>query len=344
MKKLNLGIIGCGFWSRYQTAAWKEFEAVRVVAACDRDRTKVEEFATALQIPTTYDDAAKMLAEENLDVVEVITDPDTHASLVKLAADHGVKVICQKPMAPAYHQAVEMNQYCLDRKVPFYIHENFRWQQPIRACHTKLQSGVIGRPFKANLKFCSSFPVFDNQPLLAELDEFIITDVGTHILDLARFLFGEVASLYCQTQRINQKIKGEDVANVFLTHHNDVQCYAEMSYASRWKDERFPETFILIEGTEGSLYLGPDAILYTTTKRGTTTEKIEVRNFDWAHPEYAVAHASIYFCNENILSELLGHGTAETTADDNLKTLELVFDAYRSANENSLVKYSGSTK
>ena len=136
-----------------------------------------------------------------------------------------------------------------------------------------------------------------------------------------------------------QKLKGEDVANVFLRHQNNVHCYAEMSYASRWKDERFPETFILIEGTEGSLYLGPGATLHTTTHEGTISEKIPVSNFDWVHPEYAVAHASIYYCNKNILDDLLGVGDAETTASDNLKTLQLVFDAYGSAKENSLINY-----
>ena len=147
MRKLKLGVIGCGFWSRYQTAAWQEFDQVHVVAACDRDLNKAKDFSNVLQIPRTYADATNMLNSEELDVVEVITDPDTHAPLVKLAASHGVAVICQKPMAPQYQVAQEMHQFCLDKKVPFFIHENFRWQQPIRACYRKLQSGIIGKPF-----------------------------------------------------------------------------------------------------------------------------------------------------------------------------------------------------
>ena len=339
MSKVRLGVIGCGFWSRYQTAAWLALDDVDLVAVCDQNLARAEEFAQAMNIRASYADSARMLEHEDLDVVDVITDPDSHEMLVKMAADYGVAVICQKPMAPTLAAASHMHAYCLERGVPFFIHENFRWQQPIRACWEELRSGIIGRPFKANLKFCSSFPVFENQPLLAELEEFILTDVGTHILDLARFLFGDAKSLYCQTHSINPKIKGEDVANVFLTHENGVHCYAEMSYASRLKDERFPETFVLIEGTEGSIYLGPDANLHTTTAAGTKSKKIAVTAFEWAHPDYALAHASIYYCHQNILSDLLGDGSAETTASDNLKTLQLVFDAYQSAKNNSIIHY-----
>ena len=56
----------------------------------------------------------------------------------------------------------------------------------------------------------SGFPVFANQPFLKELEQFILTDLGSHTLDTARFLFGEAESLYCQTRRVHPDIKGED--------------------------------------------------------------------------------------------------------------------------------------
>lgn len=53
-----------------------------------------------------------------------------------------------------------------------FIHENFRWQAPIRAVKQAIDSGLIGKVFKARVSFCSAFPVFDNQPFLAELGTF----------------------------------------------------------------------------------------------------------------------------------------------------------------------------
>src|SRR5690606_39312970 len=73
----------------------------------------------------------------------------------------------------------------------FRSHENWRWQSPIRKVKELLDAGVIGNVFKARVTFCSAFPVFDNQPFLRELEEFILTDIGSHILDVCRFLFGD---------------------------------------------------------------------------------------------------------------------------------------------------------
>ena len=53
--------------------------------------------------------------------------------------------------------------------------------------------------------------------------------------------------------------------------------------------------------------------------------------YPWADPAYGVVHASIVPCNTHLLKALRGEGMAETTGEDNLKTLRLVFAAYESA-------------
>jgi predicted dehydrogenase len=76
---------------------------------------------------------------------------------------------------------------CRKRRVPFYIHENWRWQKQIRQLKTVLISGVVGRPFRAQIFQVSGYPVFANEPALRDLDEFVLADMGTHLLDVARF-------------------------------------------------------------------------------------------------------------------------------------------------------------
>ena len=106
----------------------------------------------------------------------------------------------------------------------------------------------MAEPFKARVSFCSAFPVFDNQPFLAELEHFILTDIGSHVLDICRFLFGEVRSVSALHKEVNKKIKGEDVANVLMEMENGLHCFAEMSYASILEKESFPQTLVLVEG------------------------------------------------------------------------------------------------
>lgn len=337
LKKIKIGIIGCGFWARYQIPAWLELDGVEIVALYNRTISRATALSSQYNIPSCYDDVEKMFLNEKLDVVDIITDVDTHAQFTEMGARHGVAVICQKPMAPNYAMAKKMMDTVTKSGVPFYIHENFRWQIPIRKVKAHIESGVIGKPFKANVKFCSAFPVFDNQPFLATLEQFILTDIGSHILDICRFLFGEAVSLYCQTASVNPAIKGEDVANVFMKMESGLHCYAEMSYASILEKESFPQTLILVEGESGSIELTYDFEIKVTTRSATSSLMAKPVLYNWLDPDYAVVHSSIVECNRNILQSLLGKGNAETTGADNFETVKLVWAAYASAKENKVI-------
>ncbi|HEV7348605.1 Gfo/Idh/MocA family oxidoreductase [Telluribacter sp.] len=332
MKKLRFAVLGTGFWANYQIPAWQELEGVELVAVYNRTRSKAETIAKRFGVPRVYDDVTELLQQEELDFVDIITDVDTHPVFVKLAAERGLDVICQKPMASSLNQAQAMVDGCRQAGVKLFIHENFRWQAPIRAVKKAIDSGVIGRPFKARVSFCSGFPVFENQPFLAELEQFILTDIGSHVLDVCRFLFGEAKSLYCLAKRVNPKIKGEDVANVLMEMESGLHCYAEMSYASILEKEAFPQTLVLVEGEKGSIWLTNDFELKVTTREGTTSEFIKPDLYSWVDMDYAVVHSSIVDCNRDILNGLRG-GTSETTGEDNFRTMQLVWGSYQSAAE-----------
>jgi predicted dehydrogenase len=263
--------------------------------------------------------------------VDIITDVNTHRTFVELAVAHRVPVICQKPMAPTLADARAMVAACQQAAVPLFIHENWRWQTPLRQLKQVLESGVIGRVFRARVTYSNSFPVFDNQPFLKELEQFILTDIGTHILDTVRMLFGEAQSLYCRTYRVHPDIKGEDVATVMLGMASGATVTCEMSYASRVEHDRFPETYVFVEGTQGSAELGPDYWIRVTTAAGTQANRRPPPYYAWADPRYALAQVAGVACNANLLRALRGEAPAETTGEDNLKTLELVFGAYASA-------------
>lgn len=327
---VRVAIFGCGFWARYQLAAWRELEGVKIVALYNRTRAKAEALAELFGVSAVYDDPEALIAHEQVDAIDIITDVDSHSYLVRLAAAHTIPVICQKPMAPSLAEAEDMVNVCAEAGVPLIIHENWRWQTPIRELKRQLDSGVIGAPFRARIQFSCSFPVFENQPFLRELDQFILTDIGSHILDTARFLFGDAQRLYCQTAQVNPGIRGEDVATVML-QQNNVTCVCEMSYASQLEHERFPETYLLIEGANGSLELGPDTWIRRTTGEGTLARRFPPPRYPWADPAYDLVHASIVPCNANILRDLGGGPLAETRAADNIKTVRLVFGAYDSA-------------
>ena len=202
--------------------------------------------------------------------------------MVALAASHRLPVICQKPLANDFETALEMVKICRESGVPLFVHENWRWQRPMRK-------------------------------VKRVLDKFILSDMGVHILNVVRFFFGEAEWLICRIQRINPTIRGEDVATVLLQMKSGMTVTCTLSCASRLERERFPEAFVMIEGEQGSLELAPDFWIRVTDEQGTRSRRYPPRIYSRPDPSYALIHSSIVDCHRNLVTGLLGKGEAETT-------------------------------
>ena len=342
MKSLRCAIFGAGFWTRYQLAAWREVGGVEFVAIYNRTKAKAEDVAREFSIPAVYDDAEKLLREVKPDFADNITEVGGHKPLSLLCAKHRVPCICQKPMAATLPDARAMVAAFARTKTPFFVHENWRWQTPMRQLKRVLDSGVIGTPFRGRLTMISGFAGWINQPALSELDQFILTDLGTHLLDAARCLFGEAHSLYCQTAKtLPDTLKGENVCTALLTMGQArTHVVIEMAYAKTpLERECFPQTLAFVEGPRGSVEVTHDYWVRVTTRKGTHCERHAPPHYEWADPQYDIAHASIVECHRDLLHGLRGGGAGETTGADNLKTLELVFGCYESAAKGRVINF-----
>jgi predicted dehydrogenase len=341
MANLRFAVFGSGFWARFQLAGWREVGGVECVALYNRTRTKAEALAREFDVPAVYSDPEELLHSERLDFVDIITDVDTHSKFVHLAAAHKLPVICQKPMAPSLDIAEQMVKVCRDAGVPFFINENWRWQTPIRQLERVLAAAEIGKPFRARIDMITGFPVFTNQPFLRDLKQFILADLGSHTLDVARFLFGEAESLDCQMQRIRPDIQGEDVATVMMKMGGQTTVLVQMAYAENYLErDYFPQTFIFVEADKGSVELGPEFCIRVTTRMGTHAQRYAPPRFAWADPAYDIVHSSIVPCQAHLLKALRGEEVAETSAEDNLKTVRLVFASYESARSGQVIHFN----
>lgn len=329
---LKGALIGCGFFARNHLHAWQQLPDVEIVALCDRDAERLTTTAAEFGIARTYNDAAELLRTEALDFVDIATTVGSHRALVEMASAARVPVVCQKPFAPTLADAQAMVSACRAAGVPLMVHENFRWQTPIQAVRRVLDNGRIGTPFWGRVSFRSAFDVFSGQPYLATDPRFIIQDLGIHIIDIARFLFGEVATLSARTTRVNPRIAGEDVATLLLHHAGGATSVVDCSYATALPQELFPQTLVEIDGVAGSLRLGAD---YTLTVHGrdgrTTQERCEPPLHAWAQRPWHNIQDSVLNIQAHWL-DCLHHGcTPQTSGEDNLRTLALVEAAYDSA-------------
>ena len=339
-KNLRGALIGCGFFAYNHLHAWRQLPGVEIVALCDKDEQRLVDAAREFGVQAVYQDARVMLAQEKLDFVDIATTVGSHRALVELAAGSGVPCICQKPFAASMEDARAMVAACESAGVTLMVHENFRWQSPMQAVRRVIDSGSIGSPFWGRLSFRSGFDVFKAQPYLAEGRRFIIEDLGIHILDIARFLLGDARTLSASTQRVNPGIVGEDVATVLMEHVGGATSVVDCSYASPRASELFPQTLIEIDGTDGSVRVDADYRLSIFRRdSGLVQSSCEPPLHPWAERPWFNIQDSVVNIQAHWMDCLRRGAEPQTSGRDNLRTLELVEAAYRSAASHQAIQF-----
>ncbi len=333
-------LIGCGFFAQNQLHAWRDIDGAEIVALCDRDPERLAATAETFGITRTYTDAAAMFAAEELDFVDIATTVQSHRPLVEMAAGAGCHVICQKPFAETMDDARAMVAAVEAAGRTLMVHENFRWQSAVRKAIETVRSGAIGTPFFGRVAFRSGYDVYSGQPYLAEGERFIIEDLGIHILDISRALFGDVERIAATTKRVNSKIKGEDVATMLLAHDGGVTSVVDCSYATRRTPETFPQSLLEIDGTEGTLRLDAGYSLVVQTGGNETVTDVSPPVLPWAERPWHNIQESVRIIQQHFVACIDAGTQPETSGADNLKTLALVQAAYRSAETGETVRLS----
>jgi len=218
---LKGGIIGCGFFAERHIEAWRRIPEVEIVAAADPQLDRARAFAGK-----AYGTAEAMLDHERLDFVDIVTRVDTHLPLVRLAVQRKIPVICQKPIAPGWGTALEIVDTAESAGVRLMVHENWRWQAWYRVAHQMIARGdigpLIGYGFRTRTRDGMGEGPYPKQAYFRQLRRFLIDEAMVHHIDTARFLFGEIETVYAQASRRNPNVTAEDQAILVLTHEGAV--------------------------------------------------------------------------------------------------------------------------
>ena len=144
---LKVGIIGCGEIANLNVLGYIRSQDAEIVAVCDNELKiageKLERWG--LRIVKIYTDYKKMIDQEDLDIVEILTPHHLHAPMTEYCAKAGVPGISvQKPMAHTITDCDKMIQVCKEEKVKLKIFENFRFYPVYLKAKNLLEQGVIG--------------------------------------------------------------------------------------------------------------------------------------------------------------------------------------------------------
>ena len=141
---LRAGIVGCGGISRSHATAYAHLGAATLAAVCDVDPQRLQARADQFEVPGRYADYREMFARERLDLVSVCTHAPLHPAVTCAAADAGIHVLCEKPLALDLESADRMTAHCAAAGVQLAVSHQFRFTPALRLARRLVAEGRIG--------------------------------------------------------------------------------------------------------------------------------------------------------------------------------------------------------
>lgn len=191
---MRIGLVGYGLGGRAFHAPYIEAadgaELVGVVARSPERRREVERDLPGIPI---YASLGAMLGA-GVDAVTITTPPQTRRELVLEALDHGVHVVADKPFAPSADAGRELVDAADKAGVLLSVYQNRRWDTDIRTLRRVLDSGRLGRVWRAE----SYFDLDDPGTLETGPTGGLLRDMGAHLVDQVLWLFGPAQSVYAR--------------------------------------------------------------------------------------------------------------------------------------------------
>lgn len=322
---IRVGIAGAGAISQFHLVGWGEVEGIDVVAICDPDEARARERAEAFGIPGVYTDVAEMLAAESLDAIDIITPVGSHAPLVRLAADHGVHVVCQKPMTPTVAEAEALIRDIGDR-VRFGVHENYRFRPHYAEVRQWVAEGRIGEVQHVRLTMRSASMVaaegetpflLGRQPYLADFPRLLIFEMLIHQMDALRAMLGELDVTSASVSQTNPALKGEDTGVILMRQREGGASVVLDANISAMGYPPLPTDRLEVIGSRDTLIMDRDEIYLVSDPENRTKHDLK---------------ANYQACFSGLIASFvkgLREGTPfPTDRLDNLETLRLMESAY----------------
>lgn len=336
-KRFRVVCIGAGYFAKFHIEAWMRIPNVELVAICDSDLNKARALAQSVGIAHTFTNLEEV--HLSYDILDIITPPHTHYHICAEAIKHNVHIICQKPLAPNYKEALRLADLISTSSGRFMVHENFRFQPWYRKIKELLQTEIIGEKiFSIQHRMrtgdgWSENAYLDRQPYFRDMPRLLMHETGIHFIDVFRYLLGKVDAVYARLRKLNSRIAGEDCGLVIFNFANGCQGVfdANRYNESRALNPRYTFGEMVIEGQNGAINLHNDGRIY-------------VKNLGRAEVEISYQHLNINFAGDcvfniqhHFIDCLQTNKPFETNMDDYLINLKIEEAIYTSAAQGSVV-------
>ncbi len=203
-KTLRVGMIGYRFMGKAHSNGWRQAPHffplkadVELHTICGRNPKGVKAAAKELGWNNTSTDWKEVVNNPEIDIIDINTPNDSHAEIAIAAAKAGKHVLCEKPLGMTVDQCKEMVTAVKKAKIVHMVCHNYRRIPAIAHAKKMIESGELGDIYHYRARYAQDWIVDPDFPLVWRLQKGVSGsgthgDINAHIIDLGRFLVGEL--------------------------------------------------------------------------------------------------------------------------------------------------------
>jgi len=336
-RKIRIAVVGCGRISRNHFGAIeKHSENVELVAVCENDPLVLTQHSDKYKVPG-YRRLQQMLDSEQIDLVALCTPSGIHPDQTVLAAQQGVHVMTEKPMATHWQDGVRMVKACDDASVRLFVVKQNRRNTTLQLLKQAVEEKRFGRIHMVHLNVFWTRPqVYYDQAKWRgtwEFDGGAFMNQASHYVDLLDWLIGPVDRVQAMVST-TRDIEVEDTGVLNVRWRNGA--LGSMSVTMLTYPENL-EGSITILGEKGTVRVGGVAVndiqLWRFDEPRDYDQQIQEANYQTTSV-YGFGHPLYY---KNVIDVLRGEAEPETDGREGLKSLEVLIAAYLSARDGKTV-------
>lgn len=318
MNKITFGIIGCGDVTEVKSGpAFQKLPNTRLKWVMRRNLEKLKDYARRHQVEHFTTDYKDILMDDEVDAVYIATPPHMHKFYTLEAARHKKDVYVEKPMALSVEDSIEMIRVCKEEGVKLFVAYYRRGQSKFRKVKELLDTQEIGEIRSFSYQYISPVPELNpDRPWLFKKD-FAgggkLYDVGSHMIDLILFLFGEVKYAAGVSSNQSKVLEVEDNTSGMIVFENGVQGTLQMTFNGNADEDQ-----LTIVGSRGTIKFAIMNTKPVQVERGGKTEEIEFP--DLSHVQMPLIAL--------VADTISGKGELDSTGLYGLRTQE-VLEAFR---------------
>lgn len=347
MKKVRIAVLGTGFIANIHLESYERFvPQAEVVAVYGRKADRAKAFAEQFGIPSWYDDIDKLLAEEEVDIVDICLPNYLHHEAAMKAARADKHLIVEKPLALTLEEADEMIAECGKRGLKLMYAEELCFAPKYERVRALVESGAVGEVYMLKQAEKHSGP---HSPWFYKKETAgggVMMDMGCHALAWFRWMThnNPVKSVYASMKTVLHDTDVDDNTVTLVEFENGVTAVAEDSWARHGgMDDR-----IEVYGTKGvsyaDLFQGNSALTYSTEGYDYAAEKAG-QTTGWTFTMYEEAFNQGYPQElAHFVDCVLHDKQPKVTGEDGRAVLEMIYAAYASAKSGQKVALPFSAK